>query len=212
MPVPFARLLKLLDSGPESFSDWALRQAQWYFKWITTALRNPRCKSGRHSRLDPRDGATVPDRRIQHAHDCGPGPATVPACRRFQRRSGRADADAIAAAGQHERLRGLRGQRDGCCARADRPGRRGSGCVAGRDQRQAPVRGRAGARAGPFTPGVLRLGRDADARANHLRGYRLRRGTRTSSGPLLSTSSSARSPGTKRVAWKSSPRTASCCR
>ncbi|MFF8381976.1 hypothetical protein ACF07V_38455 [Streptomyces sp. NPDC015661] len=37
-PVAFARLLKLWDSAPESFSQWEAHQVFWCFKWVTTSL------------------------------------------------------------------------------------------------------------------------------------------------------------------------------
>ncbi|GAB2756396.1 hypothetical protein [Streptomyces bullii] len=37
-PVVFARILKLWDTTPESFSEWEARQVFWRFKWVTTSL------------------------------------------------------------------------------------------------------------------------------------------------------------------------------
>ncbi|MFE4632927.1 hypothetical protein ACFRJ1_06065 [Streptomyces sp. NPDC056773] len=37
-PVVFARLLKLWDTDPETFSQWEARQVFWRFKWVTTSL------------------------------------------------------------------------------------------------------------------------------------------------------------------------------
>ncbi|MGW0860101.1 hypothetical protein ACWD3D_33710, partial [Streptomyces sp. NPDC002690] len=37
-PVAFARLLKLWDTTPESFSEWEGHQVFWRFKWVTTSL------------------------------------------------------------------------------------------------------------------------------------------------------------------------------
>ncbi|MFJ3902969.1 hypothetical protein [Streptomyces sp. NPDC090025] len=37
-PVVFARLLKLWDDKPESFSEWEAHQVFWRFKWVTTSL------------------------------------------------------------------------------------------------------------------------------------------------------------------------------
>ncbi|MER7540291.1 hypothetical protein ABTX77_36760 [Streptomyces sp. NPDC097704] len=37
-PVVFARLLKLWDTAPESFSEWEAHQVFWRFKWVTTSL------------------------------------------------------------------------------------------------------------------------------------------------------------------------------
>ncbi|MEU6934294.1 hypothetical protein AB0A05_34685, partial [Streptomyces sp. NPDC046374] len=37
-PVVFARLLKLWDTAPESFSPWEAHQVFWRFKWVTTSL------------------------------------------------------------------------------------------------------------------------------------------------------------------------------
>ncbi|MEU7028493.1 hypothetical protein AB0A60_17595 [Streptomyces sp. NPDC046275] len=37
-PVVFARLLKLWDTAPESFSEWEAHQVYWRFKWVTTSL------------------------------------------------------------------------------------------------------------------------------------------------------------------------------
>jgi tetratricopeptide (TPR) repeat protein len=37
-PVAFARLLRLLDQRPESFTDQELHQTHWRFKWVTSAL------------------------------------------------------------------------------------------------------------------------------------------------------------------------------
>ncbi|GGT85310.1 tetratricopeptide repeat protein [Streptomyces lateritius] len=37
-PVTFARLLKLWDTAPESFSQWEAHQIFWRFKWVTTSL------------------------------------------------------------------------------------------------------------------------------------------------------------------------------
>ncbi|MFG3287106.1 hypothetical protein [Streptomyces sp. NPDC048111] len=37
-PVVFARLLKLWDTAPESFSQWEAHQIFWRFKWVTTSL------------------------------------------------------------------------------------------------------------------------------------------------------------------------------
>ncbi|KQX46147.1 MULTISPECIES: hypothetical protein [unclassified Streptomyces] len=37
-PVVFARLLKLWDTTPQSFSDWEAHQVFWRFKWVTTSL------------------------------------------------------------------------------------------------------------------------------------------------------------------------------
>ncbi|MEU2236435.1 tetratricopeptide repeat protein [Streptomyces vietnamensis] len=37
-PVAFARLLKLWDTAPESFSQWEAHQVFWIFKWVTTSL------------------------------------------------------------------------------------------------------------------------------------------------------------------------------
>ncbi|MFJ3581756.1 hypothetical protein ACIPPS_05910 [Streptomyces sp. NPDC090127] len=37
-PVVFARLLKLWDTTPESFSQWEAHQVFWRFKWVTTSL------------------------------------------------------------------------------------------------------------------------------------------------------------------------------
>ncbi|WP_330300317.1 hypothetical protein [Streptomyces sp. NBC_00503] len=37
-PVVFARLLKLWDTAPESFSQWEAHQVFWRFKWVATSL------------------------------------------------------------------------------------------------------------------------------------------------------------------------------
>ncbi|WP_435057120.1 hypothetical protein [Streptomyces sp. bgisy060] len=37
-PVVFARLLKLWDDSPDSFSPWEAHQVFWRFKWVTTSL------------------------------------------------------------------------------------------------------------------------------------------------------------------------------
>ncbi|KOV69890.1 hypothetical protein ADL00_10180 [Streptomyces sp. AS58] len=37
-PVVFARLLKVWDTAPESFSQWEAHQVFWRFKWVTTSL------------------------------------------------------------------------------------------------------------------------------------------------------------------------------
>ncbi|MFD9034158.1 hypothetical protein ACFVZW_23890 [Streptomyces sp. NPDC059567] len=37
-PVVFARVLKLWDTAPESFSQWEAHQVFWRFKWVTTSL------------------------------------------------------------------------------------------------------------------------------------------------------------------------------
>ncbi|MFE8938458.1 hypothetical protein ACFYNX_13290 [Streptomyces sp. NPDC007872] len=37
-PVVFARLLKLWDTAPKSFSAWEAHQVFWRFKWVTTSL------------------------------------------------------------------------------------------------------------------------------------------------------------------------------
>ncbi|MFB7368981.1 hypothetical protein ACFC0D_03960 [Streptomyces sp. NPDC056222] len=37
-PVAFARVLKLWDTAPESFSQWEAHQVFWRFKWVTTSL------------------------------------------------------------------------------------------------------------------------------------------------------------------------------
>ncbi|MEU3371125.1 hypothetical protein ABZ734_11695 [Streptomyces sp. NPDC006660] len=37
-PVAFARLLKLWDTAPGSFSQWEANQVFWRFKWVTTSL------------------------------------------------------------------------------------------------------------------------------------------------------------------------------
>ncbi|MFJ3539967.1 hypothetical protein ACIPQA_31455 [Streptomyces sp. NPDC090109] len=37
-PVVFARLLKLWDTAPKSFSQWEAHQVFWRFKWVTTSL------------------------------------------------------------------------------------------------------------------------------------------------------------------------------
>ncbi|MEU9862439.1 hypothetical protein AB0D99_16370 [Streptomyces sp. NPDC047971] len=37
-PVVFARMLKLWDTAPESFSQWEAHQVFWRFKWVTTSL------------------------------------------------------------------------------------------------------------------------------------------------------------------------------
>ncbi|MGW2016452.1 hypothetical protein [Streptomyces sp. NPDC001927] len=37
-PVVFARLLKLWDTTPESFSQWEAHQVFWRFKWVATSL------------------------------------------------------------------------------------------------------------------------------------------------------------------------------
>ncbi|MER6915629.1 tetratricopeptide repeat protein [Streptomyces sp. NPDC000594] len=37
-PVVFARLLKLWDTAPGSFSQWEAHQVFWRFKWVTTSL------------------------------------------------------------------------------------------------------------------------------------------------------------------------------
>lgn len=37
-PVAFARLLKLWDTSPGSFSEWEGHQVFWRFKWVTTSL------------------------------------------------------------------------------------------------------------------------------------------------------------------------------
>lgn len=37
-PVVFARLLKLWDTVPASFSEWEAHQVFWRFKWVTTSL------------------------------------------------------------------------------------------------------------------------------------------------------------------------------
>ncbi|MFE4588720.1 tetratricopeptide repeat protein [Streptomyces laurentii] len=37
-PVVFARLLKLWDTTPESFSEWEAHHVFWNFKWVTTSL------------------------------------------------------------------------------------------------------------------------------------------------------------------------------
>ncbi|MFC9324250.1 hypothetical protein [Kitasatospora sp. NPDC057015] len=38
-PVVFARVLKLWDTHPDVFSDWARHQVFWRFKWVAAALR-----------------------------------------------------------------------------------------------------------------------------------------------------------------------------
>ncbi|MFJ2776904.1 hypothetical protein [Kitasatospora sp. NPDC087315] len=37
-PVVFARVLKLWDTDPDGFGDWARHQVFWRFKWVATAL------------------------------------------------------------------------------------------------------------------------------------------------------------------------------
>ncbi|MFE3670345.1 hypothetical protein [Streptomyces goshikiensis] len=37
-PVVFARVLKLWDTAPDSFSQWEAHQVFWRFKWVTTSL------------------------------------------------------------------------------------------------------------------------------------------------------------------------------
>ncbi|MCZ2527991.1 tetratricopeptide repeat protein [Streptomyces sp. HB2AG] len=37
-PVVFARVLKLWEEQPDSFSEWEARQVFWRFKWVTTSL------------------------------------------------------------------------------------------------------------------------------------------------------------------------------
>ncbi|MGP3683545.1 tetratricopeptide repeat protein [Streptomyces sp. IBSNAI002] len=37
-PVVFARVLKLWETAPESFSQWEAHQVFWRFKWVTTSL------------------------------------------------------------------------------------------------------------------------------------------------------------------------------
>ncbi|MFK8851033.1 hypothetical protein [Streptomyces sp. Ac-502] len=37
-PVAFARLLKLWDTAPETFSEWEVRQVFWRFKWVMASL------------------------------------------------------------------------------------------------------------------------------------------------------------------------------
>lgn len=37
-PVAFARLLRLLDTTPESFTDYELHRTHWFFKWVTGFL------------------------------------------------------------------------------------------------------------------------------------------------------------------------------
>ena len=39
-PVVFARVLKLWDTTPNAFSDWARHQVFWRFKWVASALRS----------------------------------------------------------------------------------------------------------------------------------------------------------------------------
>ncbi|GJF31422.1 hypothetical protein KNE206_41220 [Kitasatospora sp. NE20-6] len=39
-PVVFARLLRLWDTHPEAFGDWARLQVHWRFKWVAAALRS----------------------------------------------------------------------------------------------------------------------------------------------------------------------------
>ncbi|MGK4578774.1 hypothetical protein [Kitasatospora sp. HPMI-4] len=38
IPVVFARVLKLWDTDPDGFGDWARHQVLWRFKWVATAL------------------------------------------------------------------------------------------------------------------------------------------------------------------------------
>ncbi|MER7756469.1 hypothetical protein [Kitasatospora sp. NPDC097643] len=38
-PVVFARVLKLWDTDPDGFGDWARHQVFWRFKWVATALQ-----------------------------------------------------------------------------------------------------------------------------------------------------------------------------
>ncbi|MFJ6769392.1 tetratricopeptide repeat protein [Kitasatospora sp. NPDC091257] len=39
-PVVFARILKLWDTDPDGFGEWARRQVLWRFKWVADALKD----------------------------------------------------------------------------------------------------------------------------------------------------------------------------
>jgi hypothetical protein len=177
IPVPFARLLQLLDSKPESFSDWALRQTQWYFKWVTDALTETPDAS-----LDAvRGWIREMERRYRIA---GFSMRTI-AAQDLQLSLHIGDASGVQAA--LARMLSLPRDSMSDCAACEAnaigtahvmTGHDDAGMAAWHDVISGKLRCSEEPErvlAHSLLP-LLRLGRDADARANHLRGYQLSRG------------------------------------
>ncbi|MGW6912730.1 hypothetical protein ACWGB8_02730 [Kitasatospora sp. NPDC054939] len=174
-PVVFARVLKLWDSDPESFTEWAAQQVFWRFKWVATALLNtPEVPLDAVRRwLDE-----MRERYTKAGHDLQPYWA-----QRYQlaRHTGTGEADAFDLWATRPR------SRLSDCAACELRDRADHHVRAGDDERalrewQPVLAGDQGCSEEPYTSHahsllpLLRLGRTDEARSGHLVGYRYARG------------------------------------
>lgn len=177
MLVPFARVLRMWDDRPEDFDEEAAHGLHWHFKWVSAGLIwQPNVPLATIERwLDEME------RRYRLA---GYGPQAVHACRHYV--AAHLD-DTEAAAAHFDRW--ITAERDEMadCEACERHNRGDWLTMSGRDAEavqtwQAVTDGHLVCAEEPhrvlaktLLP-LVRLGRADEARANHLRGYRMVRG------------------------------------
>jgi tetratricopeptide (TPR) repeat protein len=182
-PVVFARLLKLWDTRPDAFDNWARYQVFWRFKWIAAALLSVpevpldavrRWHTEMHDRYRAADHDLQPyyAQRYQLAAHLGADPDDAFDLWATRRRSRLSDCPAC-----EVRARALHHLRAGDDARA-------------LEAWQPVLEGEHGCTEEPYSSHayallpLLRQGRTDDARSSHLVGYRWARG-RSSAAALI---------------------------
>ena len=175
MFVPFARLLRMWDERPEDFDEYETHSLHWVFKWMSAGmLDQPHIPLAVHREVARRDGAPLPAGRALRT-----GRAQRRAQRGRARRgrgAGRAGVRRVAGRrpGRHGRLPRLRAARAGLVAGGARAGRRGAGAVgAGPGGRVTPAPTSRTRSSRPPWRRCCGWAALDEARANHLRGFRL---------------------------------------
>ncbi|MFE6907287.1 tetratricopeptide repeat protein [Streptomyces erythrochromogenes] len=176
--VPFARLLQEYDKDPAAFSEWEAHSLFWQFKWVATAIADspgiPLASATgwldemeRRYRLAGYSERPVRDAELWLAHATGDDERAERAFRSWlaAERDDMSDCQACELGGQgHYSV--LQGD-DAEALQLWRPVLTGELVCAEEPHRVL---------AGSLLP-LLRLGRTDEARSNHLRGYRMARGS-----------------------------------
>ncbi|MFE1908898.1 hypothetical protein ACFW96_35315 [Streptomyces gardneri] len=175
-PVAFARILKLWDTTPESFSPYEAHQVFWRFKWVTTSLLQvpemPLASIGgwidqMRSRYEAADHAVQPVAAMRYhlAHHTGTGVADAYDLWATRSRTELSDCEACET--RHHAWHHLAEGDDTAALAAWQPVLdREQGCTEEPQMSQARA----------LLP-LLRSGRADEARSHHLTGYRKVRGT-----------------------------------
>ncbi|NWF25573.1 hypothetical protein HW130_04725 [Streptomyces sp. PKU-EA00015] len=174
-PVVFARLLKLWDTAPESFSQWEAHQVFWRFKWVTTSLLQvpevPRATvhgwiEQMRTRYEAADHGMQPVAAMRYhvAHHTGTGVADAYDLWATRPRTELSDCEACET--RHVAWHQVTAGDDAGALETWRPVLDGSmGCSEEPQMSQARA----------LLP-LLRVGRTDEARSHHLTGYRRVRG------------------------------------